>query len=300
MADTTSPTPPVPPHQEIARPRRDAKPGRLRVARAGVSAIGLALALSMGGCSVFGKNSAELDRTAKLTPQQIYAEAKDEMAAGRYSSAVKLLSKLEARVPFGAWAQQAQLDTAFAYYKSEDRVQALVTLERFIRLYPTSELLDYAYYLKGLVNFNEGQGVIASLGGQDLSERDQRAARESFEAFRQVITRFPDSRYAEDSRARMRYLVNAMAGGEVHIARYYYIRGAYVAAINRAQGVIKQYQTSPAVEEALFIMVKGYEKLGLQTQRDDAERILRTNFPDTTLFQRGLKIDDRSWWEVWR
>jgi outer membrane protein assembly factor BamD len=256
------------------------------------------LVATLAGCGIFGQG--DVDRTAKMTPNQIHAEAKDEMASGRYGEAVKLLGKLESRYPFGAWAQQAQLDTAFSHYKEGDRTQALIAVERFIRLYPTHERLDYAYYLKGLINFNDDQGVIARLGGQDLSERDQKAAREAFEAFRQVITRFPQSQYAEDSAARMRYLVNAMAGGEVHIAWYYYTRGAYVAAVNRAQAVVQQYQTTPAVEEALFIMMKGYEKLGLETQRADAERVLKLNFPDTQLFARGVKLDDRSWWEVWR
>ena len=261
-----------------------------------VAAAAIAL---LGGCGIFSKGG-EVDRTANQPPQQIYSDAKEEAAAGRYGEAVKLLGKLESRYPFGAWAQQAQLDTAHAYYKDNDRTQALVTIERFIRLYPTSDYLDYAYYLKGLINFNDEQGLMSSLGSQDLSERDQKAARESFEAFRQVITRFPDSRYAEDSRSRMRYLVNAMAGGEVHVARYYFNRGAYLAAINRAQGVIQQYQATPAVEEALFIMVQGYQKLGLEDQRADAERVLRRTFPDTQLFNRGLNLKNRSWWEVWK
>jgi outer membrane protein assembly factor BamD len=262
-------------------------------------ALAMLLTAALAGCGIFGQGG-EVDRTAKMTPNEIYAEAKDEMASGRYGEAVKLLAKLESRFPFGAWAQQAQLDTAFSFYKDGDRTQALITIERFIRLYPTSDQLDYAYYLKGLVNFNENQGIMSSFGMQDLSERDSKAAREAFEAFRQVITRFPESKYAEDSRDRMRYLVNAMAGSEVHVARYYYTRGAYLAAINRAQGVIQQYQTTPAVEEALYILMLGYDKLGMTEQRADAERVLRRNFPDTTLFARGLKLDDRSWWEVWR
>jgi outer membrane protein assembly factor BamD len=262
-------------------------------------ALAMLLTAALAGCGIFGQGG-EVDRTAKMTPNEIYAEAKDEMASGRYGEAVKLLAKLESRFPFGAWAQQAQLDTAFSFYKDGDRTQALITIERFIRLYPTSDQLDYAYYLKGLVNFNENQGIMSSFGMQDLSERDSKAAREAFEAFRQVITRFPESKYAEDSRDRMRYLVNAMAGSEVHVARYYYTRGAYLAAINRAQGVIQQYQTTPAVEEALYILMQGYDKLGMTEQRADAERVLRRNFPDTTLFARGLKLDDRSWWEVWR
>jgi outer membrane protein assembly factor BamD len=258
----------------------------------------LLLAATLAGCGIFG--SGEVDRTAKMTPDEIYAEAKDEIASGRYGEATKLLGKLESRYPFGAYAQQAQLDTAYARYKENDRTQALVAVERFMRLYPTSPHLDYALYLKGLINFNDDQGIMARLGNQDLSERDLQAARESFEAFRQVVTRFPESKYVEDSRARMRYLVNAMAGGEVHIARYYYARGAYLAAVNRAQGVVAQYQTTPAVEEALFILMLAYEKLGMEQQRADAERILRRNFPDSLLFAQGLKLDDRSWWEVWR
>lgn len=262
-------------------------------------AVAMLLIAALAGCGIFGQGG-EVDRTAKMTPNEIYAEAKDEMASGRYGEAIKLLAKLESRFPFGAWAQQAQLDTAFSFYKDGERTQALITIERFIRLYPTSDQLDYAYYLKGLVNFNENQGIMSTFGLQDLSERDNKAAREAFEAFRQVITRFPESKYAEDSRDRMRYLVNAMAGSEVHIARYYYTRGAYLAAINRAQGVIQQYQTTPAVEEALFILMQGYDKLGMPEQQADAERVLRRNFPDTVLFTRGLKLENRSWWEVWR
>lgn len=268
---------------------------RARSWRGAAAALVLA---GLAGCGIFGKG--DIDRTAKMSPNEIYAEAKDEMSAGRYGEAAKLLVKLESRYPFGAWAQQAQLDQAYAHYKENDRTQALVAIERFIRLYPTSEQLDYAYYLKGLVNFNDDPGAMASIGRQDLSERDLKAARESFEAFRQVITRFPDSRYAEDARARMRYLVNSMAGGEVHIARYYFRRGAYLAAINRAQGVVQQYQGAPAVEEALFIMLKGYEKLGLEDLRADADRIMRLNFPNSEFYAKGLRFDDRSWWELWR
>lgn len=259
--------------------------------------VALVLA-SLAGCGIFGQG--EVDRTAKMSPDEIRAEAKDEMASGRYGEAVKLLTKLESRYPFGVWAQQAQLDTAYAHYKEGDRTQALVAVERFIRLYPISDQLDYAWYLKGLINFGDDAGLLATVGRQDLSERDQKAAREAFEAFRQVLVRFPDSKYAEDARARMQYLVNALAGGEVHIARFYYVKGAYVAAINRAQAVVQQYQGAPAIEEALYIMMKGYEQLGMAEQRDDAERILRRNFPDSTLFATGLRLDDRRWWEIWR
>lgn len=268
---------------------------RARAWRGAVAALAIG---ALSGCGIFGQG--EVDRTAKMTPQEIHAEAKDEMSSGRYGEAAKLLVKLESRYPFGAWAQQAQLDQAYAHYKDGDRIQSLIAIERFIRLYPTSDKLDYAYYLKGLVNFNDDPGAMAAIGGQDLSERDLKAAREAFEAFRQVIVRFPDSRYAEDARARMRYLVNSMAGGEVHIARYYFNRGAYLAAINRAQGVVQQYQGAPAVEEALFIMLKGYEKLGLDDLRGDVERIMRLNYPDSAYHAKGIGVDDRAWWQLWR
>ncbi|MFZ9407890.1 MAG: outer membrane protein assembly factor BamD [Burkholderiaceae bacterium] len=253
--------------------------------------------VALTGCSLFDKANA--DPAERMSAQQLYAEARSELDSKRFDTAVKALAKLEARFPFGIWAQQAQLDTAYAHYKLGDRVQALVAIERFIRLNPSSELLDYAWYLKGLINFNEDQGILANLGGQDLSERDPRAARESFEAFKLVVTRFPESRYADDSRARMTYLVNALAGSEVHIARYYFTRGAYLAAVNRAQAVVAQYQTSPAVEEALAILVRSYDKLGMDTQRQDAERILKANFPKSTMLSRPLGAPQKAWWSFW-
>jgi outer membrane protein assembly factor BamD len=259
--------------------------------------VAIAFSVALGGCGVFGDTP---DPTLKMTPSQLYAEARSEIGSGRYGEAIKLLGKLESRYPFGAWAQQAQIDTAFAHYRDGDRTQALVSVERFIRLHPTSPFLDYAYYLKGLVNFNDEQGLLARFGRQDLSERDQRAAREAFEAFREVVTRFPDSRYVEDSRARMQYLVNAMAAGEVHIARYYFSRGAYVAAASRAQDVVRQYQETPAVEEALYLMMRSYERLGLEDLRADAQRVLLRNHPESRFLSGGLRADQPRWWQVWK
>lgn len=256
-----------------------------------------ALIVALAGCGLFDK--APADPAERMSAQQLYAEARADLDGKRFDTAIKSLARLEARFPFGVWAQQAQLDTAYAHYKLGDRVQALVSIERFIRLNPSSDLLDYAWYLKGLINFNEDQGILAKLGGQDLSERDPRAARESFEAFRVVVTRYPDSRYADDARARMTYLVNALAGSEVHVARHYFTRGAYLAAVNRAQAVVAQYQTSPAVEEALAILVRSYEKLGMETQRQDAERILKANFPKSTLLSRPIGSPQRAWWAIW-
>jgi outer membrane protein assembly factor BamD len=260
------------------------------VAAAGRAASGAARLLAMllvvglsigvvGGLS--GCATSEYDPTANWTADQLYADAKGELDSGNWGAAVKALQKLESRYPFGRYAQQAQLDLAWASYKEGERAEALIAVDRFIRLHPTHERLDYAFYLKGLINFNNREGLIARMAGQDLSERDQQASREAYEAFKQVITRFPESRYAEDSLARMKFLVNAMASGEVHIARYYYSRGAYVAAANRAQDVVAMYQQTPAVEDALNLMVISYDKLGLNELRDDAARVLERTFPES-------------------
>lgn len=222
------------------------------------------------------------------------------MATGNWEQAVRMLEKLEARYPFGTWAQQAQIDTAYAHYKDGERALALAAIDRFMKLHPNHESLDYALYLKAIVNFNEQQGLLARLGRQDLSERDQAAARESFDAFKELVTRFPESRYAEDAHPRMEYLVDSMARGQVHVARYYFQRGAYVAAANRAQEVVRQFQQSPAIEEALYLLVQSYDRLGMPELRDDAERVLRANFPASELLTKGLAEDDRRWWQVWR
>jgi len=158
--------------------------------------------------------------------------------------------------------------------------------------------VDYAYYLKGLVNFNEDLGLLAGLSRQDLSERDPKGAREAFDSFRALVERFPESRYADDSRARMQYLVNSLAKHEVHVARYYYNRGAYVAAVNRAQTAVANFPDAPAIEEALFLLVKSYDAMGMTQLRDDSERVMRANFPDSVYF-RGGPEDDRPWWQLW-
>ncbi|RPH64819.1 MAG: outer membrane protein assembly factor BamD [Burkholderiales bacterium] len=252
--------------------------------------------VSLAACST----TDPADATLGWTPERLYAEARDEMASGNWEAAIKQLERLEARYPFGRWAQQAQLDTAWAHFKDNERALSLAAIERFMKLHPNHASIDYALYLKGLVNFNEQQGLLARFGSQDLSERDQAGLREAFDAFKELVTRFPDSKYAPDAQARMQYLVNSMARGQVHIARYYFTRGAYVAAANRAQEVVRQYQQTPAIEEALYVLVRSYEKLGLDDLRADAERVLRRNFPDSELLVTGLPEDDRRWWQVWR
>ncbi|RYF16004.1 MAG: outer membrane protein assembly factor BamD [Comamonadaceae bacterium] len=255
----------------------------------------LLAAAVLAGCGT----TKEEDRTTGWSPNRIYAEAKDEMDGGAWDKAVPLLEKLEGRAAGTPLAQQAQLDRAYAQYKAGEQAQALATLDRFIKLHPTSPALDYALYLKGIVNFNDNLGMFSFLTRQDLSERDQKAAKESFESFRELVNRFPDSRYTPDARARMTYIVNSLAQYEVHVARYYMNRGAYVAAINRAQSAIADYREVPALEEALFILVRSYDALGMAQLRDDARRVLEKNYPKSEYLTRGGKGSGKPWWMVW-
>lgn len=253
----------------------------------------LALSLAVSACS-----TAPVDPTQNWSPNKIHSEARDELDSGNYEKAIGLYEKLEGRAAGTPLAQQAQLDKAYAQYKAGEQAQALATLERFMRLHPVSPAMDYALYLKGLVTFNENLGLFGATLQQDLSERDQKAAKESFEALREVVTRFPDSRYTSDARARMVHIVNSLAQYEVHVARYYLSRGAYVAAINRAQVALNDYPNAPALEEALAILVRSYDALNMPQLRDDARRVLQTNFPRSAYLGSG-NGKDQAWWKFW-
>ena len=257
------------------------------------------LFLAGAGVLLAACSSTSDDKTANWSPNKIYAEAKDELDSGSYEKAVPLFEKLEGRAAGTPLAQQAQLEKAYAQYKASDPAQALATLDRFIKLHPASPALDYALYMKGVVNFNDDLGWFSFLTRQNLSERDQKAAKESFEAFKELVARFPTSRYAPDARLRMTYIVNSLAESEVHVARYYYRRGAYLAAVNRAQSALADYRDVPALEEALYIMVKSYEALGMKQLRDDSQRVLETNYPNSEFSSRGFKPNTDPWWKVW-
>ncbi len=258
------------------------------------AAVAAGLVLILAGCS-----STPVDATAGWSPSKIYTEAKDEVAAGAYDKAIVLFEKLEGRAAGTPLAQQAQLDKAYAHYKSGEPAQSLAAIERFLKLHPASPALDYALYLKGIVNFNDDLGIFSAITRQDLSERDQKAAKESFESFKDLITRFPQSRYSPDASQRMAYIVNSLADYEVHVARYYFARGAYVAAINRAQVAVSDHQNTPSVEEALMILVKSYDALGMTQLRDDAQRILAKNYPQSPYLKGGVKAKTDPWWKVW-
>jgi outer membrane protein assembly factor BamD len=255
----------------------------------------LAAALTLSGCGLLPEVQ---DETAGWSAQKLYAEAKDNLNEGNYERAVKLFETLESRYPYGRYAQQAQLEVAYAYYKDSEPISAIAACDRFIKLHPNHPNVDYAYYLKGLANFNDDLGLLGKLVDQDLSERDPRAARDAFLAFKELVTRFPDSKYAADSTARMKYLVNALAGNEVHVAKYYLKREAWVAAANRAKEVLKTYPEAPALEEALAIMVVAYDKLKLTDLRDDAQRVLTLNFPNSP-YAKGINTEGKAWYRFW-
>lgn len=254
----------------------------------------VALAVLLSACS-----TTKVDETAGWSPNKIYAEAKDEMNSNAWDKAITLFEKLEGRAAGTPLAQQAQLEKAYAQYRGGEQAQAIATLERFIKLNPSSPAIDYALYLKGVVNFNDNLGFLAFLTRQDLAERDQKASKESFEAFKELVNRFPDSRYTPDARQRMTYIVNALAQYEVHVARYYYTRGAYVAALNRAQIAVSDYLDVPALEEALYVMIQSYDKLGMADMRDDARRVMEKSYPNSEYLSRGFKSSSDPWWKFW-
>jgi outer membrane protein assembly factor BamD len=237
----------------------------------------LVLTAALAACSFIDKQ----DPAGTMSAEKLYAEAKDALEGGQYDLAIKRYETLEARFPYGRYSQQGQLEVAYAYYKQNEQASAVAAAERFMKLHPNHPNVDYAYYLKGLAYFNEDLGILSKLSRQDRTERDPKSARESFDAFKDLVQRFPDSKYAPDALARMKYLVNALASHEVHVARWYIRRGAYVAAANRAQYALKNYPEAPAQEEALLIMIQAYDALGMAELRDDTERILRKNFPDS-------------------
>src|SRR5260221_6157123 len=235
------------------------------------------------------------DETKNWGQERIYSAAREELESKNYQKAVGYYEKLEARYRYGRYGQMAQIESAYAFWKDAENAQALAACDRFIKMHPDHPNVDYAYYLKGRINFNDDMGLLGYLTVKDMTERDPRAAQDAFDAFRELVTRFPQSRYAPDAHARMNYLVNALASAEVNVAEYYLRRGAYVAAVNRAQYTLTNYPRAPAIERALAVLVRTYDAMGINDLRDDANRTLRANFPETK-----VKLGDRGhWWKFW-
>jgi outer membrane protein assembly factor BamD len=234
--------------------------------------------LFTSGCSLFESwLPEEVDETKNWSASKLYAEAKANLAEGEYQSAIDLYEKLEARYPHGAYAQQAQLEIAYAYYKFEEPESSIAAANRFIKLHPRHGNVDYAYYLRGLATFPARKSVFEFIFPQDESRRDPNASMESFNYFSELVTKFPNSKYTRDAALRMRYLRNKVAKHELHVANYYMKREAYVAAVNRANYIVKNFQRTPAVKDALLVMAKAYTALGEPALAQDAQRVYDLN-----------------------
>lgn len=262
--------------------------------RAILSALLLFTLISLGACSSTPKQD--------LRPaNELYVEAQAELVELNYEKAVKLLETLQARYPYGRYAQQALMDIAYANYKNNEPDAALSAADRFIKQFPNSAHLDYIYYLKGMINFNDNAGFFSRLTRQDPAERDPHTLRDSFDSFRELVVRFPDSLYVADAKLRMQFLINTLSRSDISIAAYYLRRGAYIAAINRANNVLKDFPQTRQTRDALQILVLAYNALGQNDLRDDAQRIL-----DLNIAKDGIKPSiantlkpSGSWWQFW-
>ena len=273
--------------------------------------LALFLVFQLSGCA-FGwlKTTKKGENTEGWTVTQFYEAGKQDMEDEDWKSAIAFFIALEARYPYGRYAQQAQLYVAYSHYKEDDQEAAIIAADRFIRLHPNHPSVDYAYYIKGLSSFNDEKGmagyVMKNWIDQNMSERDPKASNESFQSFKELVTRFPDSPYRADSIKRMNFLFNTVAMGEIYVARYYMSRGAYVAAINRAQFTLNEFPQTPATKHALEIMVEAYDELGMDDLRDDAKRVMQKSFSkdqeslDTTnLDSISWNSGKKYWWKFW-
>ncbi len=248
-------------------------------------AILLSTAL-LAACSSSGK----VVELSELDAAQLYEQARDAVARRNFNTAIGMYQEIESRFPYGPYAEQAQLEVAYVHYKNNEPVLAVSAADRFIRLHPTHENVDYAYYVKGLATFIEEDRTLLGrlVGKSDIADRDPQSARDAFNAFRDLTIRFPDSRYVDDARQRMAYLMNTLARHDIGVARFYLSRGAYVAVVNRAKYVIENYQESAAVEDALGLLATAYREMGMADLAEDALRVLEQNFPGSLyLSQRG-------------
>jgi len=237
------------------------------------------------------------DETAGWSAEKLYGSAHDAMLEGNYTRATKLFESIESRYPYGRYAQQAILEGAYSNWRASEQAAATAACDRFIRTYPNHPNVDYAYYLKGLVYFREDQGLFGYVYELDLAERDPKQMRESFAAFKELVQKYPQSRYAEDAGARMRYLTNALGMYEVNVAQYYYNRGAYVAAASRAQAALLNFPNTASNERALDLLAKSYDKLGLVQLAEDSRAILKRTFP-TSVYVAGVP-GPKPWWKFW-
>jgi outer membrane protein assembly factor BamD len=249
----------------------------------------LLLVLTLSACSAF----RDKDETLGWSQQRLFTEASDAMRAGNYDLAIKYFEILESRYPFGKYAHQAQINVAYAYYRFAEPESALAAADRFIRLHPDHPATAYAFYLRGLVNFNRSLGFFDRFIPTDNSQRDPGAALDSYKDFAEVVRQFPESDYAEDAARRMLYLRNNLARHEINVARYYMKRGAFLAAANRADYVVRNFQRTPSLRDALEIMIDAYTELGMTDLAGDTQRVLALNEQSGALIQDPQELVDQ-------
>jgi len=231
----------------------------------------------LSGCASSGNVD---DETYGMTVAEIYDEAKRLLTNNEYDSAIQFYEKLESRFPYGTYAERARIEMAYAYYKDEQSETAIIAADRFIKLHPNHEYVDYAYYLRGLASFDNSVTFFDKLFDQEPSERDPKSTRRAFNYFSELVQRFPKSRYVADSIERMKALRENLSRYEIHVANYYAKKGAYLAAVNRAKYVIENYQGSNSIPDALALMTSSYRKLGMKDLANDAFRVLELNHPE--------------------
>jgi outer membrane protein assembly factor BamD len=232
----------------------------------------------LNGCGILPD---QIDETEDWSANRLYTEAKEATRSGNYQTAIDYLEKLQTRYPFGRYAQQAQLELIYAYYKDTQPEAAIAAADRFIRTYPRNPFVDYAYYLKGLVNYNRrGESLVNRVLPDSPTKTDTEVTQQALNDFAELLQRFPNSRYAEDARQRMLFLHQSLAAYEINVADFYLRRGAYLAAVNRAEYVLENFAQTPLVADALTIMVKAYMGLDLTELADDSFRVLQLNYPN--------------------
>jgi outer membrane protein assembly factor BamD len=258
----------------------------------------LVLFVVLAGCSLFHRGGKKGDPMDTMTVEQLYRQGVDGLEAGNNDLATRAFQRLTARFPFGPYTEQAQLNLAYAQYRADKPDDAYSTINRFIKTYPTHRHVDYAYYLRGLINFNRSGGFLERYVGQDMTKRDQANLRQSFDDFGALLSRYPQSIYAGDARQRMVHLRNMMAQADLNIALFYLKREAYVAASNRAKALIETYPQTPQAGDALAVMVRSYHKLGQDKLADDAERVLKLNYPDHASLHGDWPSYRSNWWKL--
>lgn len=251
----------------------------------------IAICFGLTGCAKKPKTPADIYKGQSA--KQIFDAAEKDLAKNHYEEAIKRFEALDTLYPFSDYQQQAQLDSIYAYFKNMEYASAAAQAVRYIHLYPRSEHVDYAYYMRGMANFEQDRGVLQRYVETDLSKRDLSTAKQAFADFAELIRRYPHSQYAPDARNRMIYLRNLLAAKEFNIAKFYYRRGSYVASANRANGVITHYQGAPEVIGSLDIMIKSYRKLGLTKLADETLEVLAYNYPESEAYKRIVEQDER-------